>query len=122
MIPEWQCEKILEQILFLLVSVSNSYEVIIPMKTDSNADDEMEAYYTINKTHIHVHTRTLSAYLCTSCKKICAGEQNVFICGGIRRRGNRLVTEIRPYVCNLLTSIEDFEKVNYMQAFVKTFD
>ncbi len=84
----------------------------IPMKSKQDASETTGAYYIIDDSHISIYTQRLSAYLCTSCKKICNGMQNVFICGGIRRGGNNtLVTEIRPYICNLLTNIEDFKKV-----------
>ena len=83
----------------------------IPMMSKQDTSGNTGAYYMIDDTHIYIYTHQLSAFLCTSCKKICNGMQNVFICGGIRQRGNTLVTEIRPYICNLLTNIEDFEKV-----------
>ncbi len=74
-------------------------------------ESDIKPYYSIDDTYIVVHTPTLSAYLCTSCDKVCNGEQNVFICGGIKSNPRHWVVEIRPYICNLLSGIEDYDQV-----------
>ena len=68
--------------------------------------------FDVNITHITIHTKHFSQFICTSCNNVCRAEANALIFGSMSPMWHTPTTAaLRLYIASTLYTTQDFKKV-----------
>ena len=74
---------------------------------------ELNCFYEVQTSHIVIHTKHFTQFVCTSCKEVCTGYLKTLVYGSMKPFNNQYITELRFHIACSLYDIDDFRMVHF---------